>query len=82
MRYLIPEVSDGNVVEKIYQDPPAEVGTENDAVGRALIFTLDPSPRPEAEAEQILEPEPRCAFNRSPETDRSSGRRRTASAGP
>jgi hypothetical protein len=69
MRYLIAEVSEGNVVETIYQDPPAEVGTVDDAIGRALISTLDPSPMPEAEAEQILEPGPRCAFNRSPETD-------------
>jgi hypothetical protein len=69
MRYLIAEVSEGNVVESIYQDPPAEVGTVEDAIGRALISTLDPSPMPEAEAEQILEPGPRCVFNRSPETD-------------
>ncbi|MBM9593410.1 DUF305 domain-containing protein [Roseitranquillus sediminis] len=69
MRYLIAEVSEGNVVETIYQDPPAEVGTVDDAIGRALISTLDPSPMPEAEAEQILEPGPRCVFNRSPETD-------------
>jgi hypothetical protein len=69
MRYLIAEVSAGNVVETIYQDPPAEVGTVDDAIGRALISTLDPSPMPEAEAEQILEAGPRCTFNRSPETD-------------
>ncbi|NDW32750.1 DUF305 domain-containing protein [Salipiger sp. PrR007] len=69
MRYLIAEVSEGNVAETIYQDPPAEVGTIDDAIGRALISTLDASPLPEAEAEQILEPGPRCVFNRSPETD-------------
>ncbi|TFL16798.1 DUF305 domain-containing protein [Jannaschia formosa] len=69
MRYLISEVAEGNVVETIYRDPPAEVGTVDDALGRALISTLDPSPMPEAEAEQILRPGPRCVFNRSPETD-------------
>lgn len=69
MRYLIAEVSAGNTVESIYQDPPAEVGTVEDAIARALISTLDPSPMPEAEADQILAPGPRCVFNRSPETD-------------
>ncbi|WP_116599005.1 DUF305 domain-containing protein [Primorskyibacter marinus] len=69
MRYLIADVSAGNTVEPIYQDPPAEVGSVEDAIGRTLISTLDPSPMPEAEAEQILAPGPRCVFNRSPETD-------------
>ena len=69
MRYMIAEVSNGNVVESVYQDPPAEVGTVEEALNTTLISTLDPSPMPEAEAEQILEPGPRCVFNRSPETD-------------
>ena len=69
MRYLIAEVSEGNTVESIYQDPPAEEGTIEDALNNTLIAELDPSPMPEAEAEQILEPGPRCVFNRSPETD-------------
>ena len=67
MRYLIDEVSDGNIVESIYQDPPAEVGTVEDALNNTLISTLDPSPMPQAEADRLLEPGPRCTFNRSPE---------------
>ncbi|SMC79829.1 DUF305 domain-containing protein [Primorskyibacter flagellatus] len=69
MRYLIAEVSAENTVESIYQDPPAEVGTVEDAIARALISTLDPSPMPEGEAEQILATGPRCVFNLSPESD-------------
>ncbi len=51
MRYLIAEVSEGNVVESIYQDPPAEPGSVEDALSNTLISTLDPAPIPEAEAE-------------------------------
>jgi hypothetical protein len=69
MRYLIADVSGGNVVEEIYEDPPAEVGTVEDALANTLIATLDPAPLPEAEADRVLEAGPRCTFNRSPETD-------------
>ncbi|MCC4300295.1 DUF305 domain-containing protein [Aurantimonas coralicida] len=69
MRYLIAEVSDGNTVDSIYQDPPAKVGTVEDALGQALISTLDPSPMPKAEADEILAAGSRCVFHRSPETD-------------
>lgn len=68
MRYLIAEVAAGNVVESIYQDPPARVGTVGDALRNTLISTLDPSPIPAAEAEQVLQTTA-CRFNRSPETD-------------
>ncbi|MGZ3218319.1 DUF305 domain-containing protein [Paracoccus sp. T5] len=69
MRYLISEVSDGNVVESIYQDPAAEPGTVQDALSNTLISTLDLAPMPEAEAERVLSAADRCTFNRSPETD-------------
>ena len=69
MRYLIAEVSDGNTVDSVYQDPPAEVGTIEDALGQALVSTLDPSPMPKAEADEILAAGSRCVFHRSPETD-------------
>lgn len=69
MRYLIAEVSAGNTVDSIYQDPPAEVGTIEDALGQALVSTLDPSPMPKAEADEILAAGSRCVFHRSPETD-------------
>ena len=68
MRYLIAAVSSGNTVETIYHDPPAEVGTVEDALHNTLISTLDPAPMPEAEADQVLERGSRCTFNRSPET--------------
>lgn len=69
MRYLIGEVSEGNVVESVYHDPPAEPGTVEDALTNTLISTLDLAPMPEAEADRVLDAVDRCTFNRSPETD-------------
>ena len=69
MRYLIAEVSRGNIVESIYQDPPAEPGTVEDALANTLISTLDLAPMPEAEAERVLEVSSECTFSRSPESD-------------
>ncbi|WP_299821789.1 DUF305 domain-containing protein [uncultured Jannaschia sp.] len=69
MRYLIAEVSGGNIVESLYQDPPAEPGSVEDALNNTLVSTLDPSPMPEVEADQVLEATERCRFYRSPETD-------------
>ena len=69
MRYLIADVSDGNVVESIYQDPPAEPGTVEDALANTLISTLDLAPMPKAEADRLLDAAAWCRFNRSPETD-------------
>lgn len=69
MRYLIAEVSSGIVAESIYQDPPAEPGTVEDALSNTLISQLDLAPMPEAQADQMLEAGARCTFNRSPEAD-------------
>ena len=69
MRYLIGEVSAGRRVETLYRDPPAQLGTIDDALANTLVSTLDLAPMPEAEAARVLaEPAP-CTFNRSPETD-------------
>ena len=69
MRYLIDDVTDGRVVETIYQDPPAERGTVEDALNNTLIATLDPAPMPEAEADALLGSGSRCAFYRTAESD-------------
>lgn len=69
MRYLISDVAAGNVVESIYEDPPARPGTVEDALGNTLVSRLDLAPMPEAEANRLLEGTDRCTFNRSPETD-------------
>lgn len=69
MRYLIGEVSEGNTVENIYRDPPAEPGTVEDALANTLISTLDLAPMPEAEADRVLTAADRCTFNRSPESN-------------
>lgn len=69
MRYLIADVSGGNVVESIYQDPPAEPGSVEDALSNTLVSTLDLAPMPEAEADRVLGASAPCTFNRSPETD-------------
>jgi hypothetical protein len=69
MRYLIADVSSGSMVESIYQDPPAEPGTVEDALSNTLLSRLDLAPMLEAEADRVLEAGARCTFNRSPETD-------------
>jgi hypothetical protein len=69
MRYLINEVSEGNVVESIYQDPPAEPGSVEDALSNTLVSQLDLAPMPAAEADRVLGASAPCTFNRSPETD-------------
>jgi hypothetical protein len=69
MRYLINDVSEGNVVESIYQDPPAEPGSVEDALSNTLVSELDLAPMPAAEADRVLGASASCAFNRSPETD-------------
>lgn len=70
MRYLITDVSSGNVLAEIYEDPPAQVGTVADARNNTLIGELDPAPLARREADKVLNGTgERCRFNRSPETD-------------
>lgn len=69
MRFLIAELAAGRREQRIYKDPPARVGSVEDALNNTLISTLDPAPMPEAEADQVLGAADRCRFNRSPETD-------------
>lgn len=69
MRYLIGEVSTGWVVESVYQDPPAQPGTVEDALANTLISQLDLAPLSAAEAGEILGALSDCTFNRSPESD-------------
>lgn len=66
MRYLVADVSSGHVVDHIYQDPPPEPGTVQDALDNTLVSQLDPAPMPKAEADQLLDSGPRCTFHRSP----------------
>lgn len=69
MRYLIADSADGRVEERVYEDPPATVGSIDDALSNTLIAELDPSPMPAADADQALRDMDRCRFDRSPETD-------------
>ncbi|TPE49712.1 DUF305 domain-containing protein [Amaricoccus solimangrovi] len=69
MRYLIGEVSEGRIVESIYEDPPAEPGSVADALGNTRISTLDLAPVPEAEADRVLVAGDRCVFRRGQESD-------------
>ena len=69
MRYMIADVSDGNVVDSIYEDPPAQVGTVEDALNNTLISRLDPSPVTAEDIAEIVTSGETCRFNRSPETD-------------
>ncbi|MEQ8283574.1 MAG: DUF305 domain-containing protein [Parvibaculum sp.] len=69
MRYLIEDVSSGNIVESVYEDPPPEPGTVEDALSNTLVSQLDLAPMSEAEANRALEAATHCTFNRSPEAD-------------
>ena len=69
MRFLIAEVSSGNIVEGIYRDPPARPGSVEDALATTLISQLDLAPMLEAEAARVLDATDGCRFNRSPEAD-------------
>jgi hypothetical protein len=44
MRYLVADIGASGEVDGIYEDPPAEVGTLEEALNSTLIATLDPSP--------------------------------------
>jgi hypothetical protein len=44
MRFLIAELDRGGDVGEIYEDPPPEVGTIEEALNSTLVATLDPSP--------------------------------------
>lgn len=69
MRYLIADVSAGHVVQNIYEDPPVETGSIEDALSNTLISQLDLAPIPEDEALQVLQTEAPCTFNQIPEAD-------------
>ncbi|MBO6727626.1 MAG: DUF305 domain-containing protein [Rhizobiaceae bacterium] len=69
MRYLIADVAAGNVAETVYQDPPAEPGTVDDALANTLVSSLDPAAMSKDEADKVLAGEARCRFQRSPEAD-------------
>jgi len=69
MRYLIADVSSGNIAKSRYRDPPVEVGSLQDALNNTLISTLDPAPVTEAEADLVIGSQSHCMFNRSPESD-------------
>ncbi|WP_370321728.1 DUF6692 family protein [Oricola sp.] len=69
MRYLIADISSGNVAQDTYEDPPATVGTVEDALSNTLIAELDPAPLPRNDADKVLASSQRCTFHRSPETD-------------
>lgn len=69
MRYLIADVSAGNVVSDIYEDPAPQGGSVSDALSNTLISKLDLAPMPESQATEILDDTGGCRFNRSPEDD-------------
>lgn len=69
MRHLIADVSGGNVVTDIYEDPAPSSGSIEDALNNTLISKLDLAPLPEGEALEVMDSIGGCRFNRSPETD-------------
>ncbi len=69
MRYLIADIASGNVVQDTFADPPAEIGTLEEALSNTLIARLDPAPLDAAVAGEMLGSDPECGFYRSPEDD-------------
>ena len=69
MRYLIGALAHDETRNEVYEDPPAAIGSIDDALSNTLIATLDPAPIAAAEASRALTASDRCAFNRSPEAD-------------
>jgi hypothetical protein len=69
MRYLIAHAADGRGPERIYEDPPATVGSIEDALSHTLIATLDPTPLSAAEAQRVVQTVDFCRFGRSAEGD-------------
>jgi hypothetical protein len=67
MRYLIADVSAGNTVRDIYEDPPARPGGVEEALNNTLIAKLDLAPMQDSEAQQVLDAAEVCRFNRTPE---------------
>lgn len=65
MRALIADVSAGNVVTEIYEDPPARQGTLQDALNNTLLSTLDPAPLTADEAGESMPEGETCAFRRT-----------------
>lgn len=69
MRYLIADIASGNMVREIYRDPPAEVGTLDQALSRVSIAALDPSPLTREEAGEVVEGADLCNFRRTRSAD-------------
>ncbi|MCK5859101.1 DUF305 domain-containing protein [Abyssibacter sp.] len=69
MRYLIADISAGNVVTQIHEDPPAQPGTVADALANTLTSDLDPEPISRTETDRVLAAPEHCRFHRSRETN-------------
>jgi len=69
MRHLIAEVAAGDVATQVYQDPPARVGTVQDALNNTLLAALDPSTLDAQEAAQAIDTLNGCRFLRAAEGD-------------
>lgn len=69
MRYLIDDIASGNTVEEIYEDPPAQVGSLEDALSRVSIAALDPASLTRQEAGQVIEGGEVCSFRRTRSAD-------------
>ena len=65
MRALIADVSSGEVVTQIYEDPPARPGTVADARANVLLADLDPAPLAEDEIAAALPAAGTCSFRRT-----------------
>ena len=69
MRYLIADISAGNVITQIHEDPPAQPGTVADALANTLTSDLDPEPISRTETDRVLAAPEHCRFQRSRETN-------------
>lgn len=69
MRYLIADVSAGNMVNQVYKDPDPTAGSVQDALNNTLIAKLDLAPLTKEQASQALQAQSTCRFYESPEDD-------------
>jgi hypothetical protein len=69
MRYLIAEISAGNRVERVFEDPPPVLGGIEEALNSTRLAALDLVTLIEAQARRAIGSGAVCAFRRSPEAD-------------
>lgn len=69
MRALIDDLEAGNIVEAVYEDPPATLGSVQDALDNTLLAELDPAPLSEDDVSAASFTAGTCTFRRTRSED-------------